>query len=89
MRFRLYDEARIIIDEAEDDNYDEFLISLNFYEANSCYDFSRLPGLDSLSPQVGFKELRYLMALPDKNALIQLLTLYTKKSRFKSFFAIY
>ena len=65
------------------------MFSLSFHEKHRDYDFSNLPGLDSLDERVTLKELRNILALPNKASCIQLLTLYSsKQGREESFFAI-
>ena len=85
-----YDLARSVIDCSDQEiDFSEIMFSLSFHEKHKDYDFSNLPGLDSLDERVTFKELRHILALPNKASCIQLLTLYSsKQGREESFFAI-
>ena len=85
----MFDEARSIIDLANEKmDFGDLKLSLDYYKKHRDYDLSRLPGLNSLDYKVNFKEIRQLMTLPDKNALLQLLVWYCKAERFESFFAL-
>lgn len=63
-------------------------LSMHLQEKIENYDFSKLPGLDSIEPTVTFKEIKYLRELPSLASLYQVLSIYVKKSRYESFFAL-
>ena len=73
----LFDEAISIADKSGAEiDYSDVLLPLDFYKNNGNYDFSNLPGLNTIDPKVSYKEINYLLSLPDKNSLIQLLYLF-------------
>lgn len=88
IKMKLFDKARMIVDKSGEEHFSSILLELNYYEKNRSYDISRLPGLNALSPQISVKELRNLIALPDRTAFVNLLTAYSKSNRFESFFAL-
>ena len=84
-----YKLVRDLVDNSTPDaDLSNIEFSLEFIEKHSSYDFSTLPGLDSLDPKVSLKELRLLLELPNKSAFQQLLGLYSKHQRTESFFAL-
>ena len=86
---RNYTTARSLVDEScTDVDFSDILFSLKFYEKNEHFDPTELEGVNAFDDFVGFKELKNLLELPNKNACIQLLTAYEKTERFDSFFAL-
>ena len=84
-----YEKARMLVDETRADvDFSGFLFYLSFYEEHAHFDFSSLPGVDAFDKNANLKELVNLTQLPNKNAFIQLLSAYSDKGRFSSFFSL-
>lgn len=84
-----YKMARMLVDESRTDiDYSDLLFGLCFFEKHSGFDFSTLPGVDAFESSTEFRELDNLIRLPDKNAFIQLLSFYSGKRKYNTFFSL-